>query len=113
MAIEHEVAWLLSCGLMHRSVQYLLILSKIVSLFSGVSLTKADISKFADDKKTGRPIKNIEDARRLQEDLNRLQDWSEKWKMQSNVNKCTIMSVGKENWPVEYTLSNNSLRRDM
>ena len=29
--------------------------------------------------------------------------------MQFNVNKCTIMSVSKENWPVEYTLSNNPL----
>ena len=29
--------------------------------------------------------------------------------MQFNVNKCTIMSVGKEDWPVEYTLSNNAL----
>ena len=29
--------------------------------------------------------------------------------MQFNVNKCTIMSIGKENWPVEYTLSKNTL----
>ena len=26
-----------------------------------------------------------------------------------NVNKCTIMSVSKENWAVEYPLSNNTL----
>ena len=38
-----------------------------------------------------------------------MQDWSEKWKMQFNVNKCTVMSVGKENWPVEYPLSNDTL----
>ena len=29
--------------------------------------------------------------------------------MQFNVNKCTSMSIGKENWPVEYTLSKNAL----
>ena len=29
--------------------------------------------------------------------------------MQFNVNRCTIMSVGKENWPGEYTLSNNTI----
>ena len=29
--------------------------------------------------------------------------------MQFNVNKCTVMSVGKENWPVEYPLSNDTL----
>ena len=75
-------------------------------LEAGIS---SNISKFADDTKIGRPIRNIEDTRRIQEDLNRLQYWSEKWKMQFNVNKCIIMSVGKENWPVEYTLSNNIL----
>ena len=29
--------------------------------------------------------------------------------MHFNGNKCTIMSIGKENWPVEYSLSNNTL----
>ena len=29
--------------------------------------------------------------------------------MQFNVNMCTVMSVGKENWPVEYPLSNDTL----
>ena len=42
----------------------------------------------------------------LQDDLNGLYEWSEKWQMQFNVNQCSIMSVGKGNIarPVDYTL---------
>ena len=48
----------------------LLFIIYIYDLEAGIS---SDISKFADDTKIGRPIKNKEDIRRLQEDLNRLQ----------------------------------------
>ena len=69
-----------------------------------------DINKSADDTKIGgRPVKNIDDARMLQDDLNRLYVWSEKW--QFNVNKCSIMSVGKGNSPVDYTLNDTTLGR--
>ena len=71
----------------------------------------SDISKFADDTKIGRPLKNIDDARILQDDLNWLYEWSEKWQMQFNVDKCSIMSVGKGNRPVDYTLNDNTLGR--
>ena len=43
----------------------------------------------------------------LQDDLNR----SEKWQMQFNVNKCSIMNVGEGNRPVDYTLNDNTLGR--
>ena len=31
------------------------------------------------------------------------------WPMQFNVNKCSIMSVGKGNMPVDYTLNDTTL----
>ena len=72
----------------------------------------SDISKFADDTKIGRPIVNDDDARVLQEDLVRLYEWSEKWQMKFNVNKCSIMSVGnKGNGPVDYRLNDITLGR--
>ena len=71
----------------------------------------SDISKFADDIKIRRPVKNIDDSRMLQDDLNRLYEWSEKWQMQFNVNKCSIMSVDKDNRPVDYTLNDTTLAR--
>ena len=86
----------------------LLFIIYINDLESGIS---SDISKFADDTKIGRPIMNIHEVRRLQEDLDRLHDWSEKWKMQFNVNKCSIMSIGRGNWQVDYTLNDTALGR--
>ena len=69
----------------------------------------SNISKFADDTKIGRPVKNIDDARMLRDNLNRLYEGSEKWQMQFNVNKCNIMSVGKGNRPIDYTLNDATL----
>ena len=86
----------------------LLFIIYINDLETGIS---SDISKFADDTKIGRQVRNIHDVRLLQEDLDRLHDWSEKWDMQFNVNKCSIMSAGKGNWQVDYTLSGTTLGR--
>ena len=47
----------------------------------------------------------------LQDELNRLYEWSEKWQMQFNVKKCSIMSVGKGNRPMDYTLNDTTLGR--
>ena len=60
----------------------------------------SDISKFGDDTMIGRPVKNLDDARMY-----------EKWQMQFNINKCSIMSVGKGNRSVDYTLNDNTLGR--
>ena len=86
----------------------LLFIIYINDLEIGVS---SDVSKFADDTKIGRQVKNMEDARKLQEDLNRLYNWSQKWDMQFNVSKCSVMSVGKGNMPVDYTLNGTALGR--
>ena len=86
----------------------LLFIIYINDLQTGIN---SDISKFADDTKIERPVKNIDDARMLQDDINRLYEWSEKWQMQFYVNKCSIMSVGKDNRPVDYTLNDTTLGR--
>jgi len=33
----------------------------------------------------------------MQEDLDRLVEWADKWQMQFNVSKCKVMRVGKKN----------------
>src|SRR5215475_7294210 len=43
---------------------------------------------FADDIKIGRSIKNSNDYRILQEDLNKLNMWATKWDLSFNINKC-------------------------
>ncbi len=37
------------------------------------------------------------DSRSLQEDLRKLSDWSEKWKIPFNISKCQILQVGSRN----------------
>ncbi len=55
------------------------------------------MSKFADDTKIGRTIRTGEDARTLQEDLNKLSAWSNKWQMSFNINKCSVLDIGTRN----------------
>ncbi|KAK8741933.1 hypothetical protein OTU49_002018 [Cherax quadricarinatus] len=70
---------------------------------------KSDIGKFADDTKIGRRIHSDEDIRALQEDLNRLMQWSEKWQMQFNIDKCKVLNVGQDNNHATYKLNNVDL----
>ena len=57
---------------------------------------------FADDAKIYRQIKSREDARILQEDLIKLQEWSRKWLLQFNEDKCKVMHFGKNNPKNQY-----------
>ncbi len=38
-----------------------------------------------------------------------MHDWSEKWEMQFDNNKCSIMSIGKGNWQIDHTLNGTTL----
>ncbi len=51
----------------------------------------SNISKFADHTKIGRTIRTVEDARALQEDLNKLSAWADRWQMSFNINKCRVL----------------------
>jgi len=46
---------------------------------------------FADDCLLNRVINNTEDTTTLQEDLNKLSQWTDTWQLSFNVNKCTII----------------------
>ena len=48
------------------------------------------IRKFANDTKMSRKISNTVDIRILQEDLDTLVQWSKKWQMTFNVEKCKV-----------------------
>ena len=64
---------------------------------------------FADDSKIYRPINSQADARILQEDLLKLQEWSRKWLLQFNEDKCKVMHFGCKNPKYEYTLNSKTL----
>ena len=55
------------------------------------------VLKFADDTKVFRKIKTDADRQHLQDDLNKLIEWSEKWKMLFNFGKCKCLHIGHGN----------------
>ena len=62
------------------------------------------ISKFADDTKIGINAENNSEIRKLQSDLEKIGDWSQKWQMPFNVDKCKVMHIGHRNTNAEYKL---------
>ncbi len=55
------------------------------------------ISKFAVDTKIGNSIIIDHDRMSLQEDLRKTLEWSQRWDMAFNVNKCHSLQVGTKN----------------
>jgi hypothetical protein len=59
---------------------------------------------FADDVKIYRRITNINDCKLLQDDLDNLQKWSEKWQLHFNPTKCQLLRLGKNHPIFNYQL---------
>ena len=62
------------------------------------------ISKFAYDTKLGIKADKFEGVKQLQEDLNKIGEWSLKWQMPFNVDKCKVMHIGHKNINAKYEL---------
>ena len=67
---------------------------------------RSKVRLFADDEAVYLAVSNLEHAEILQEDLDRLAEWSLEWDMEFNPRKCTIIHVSryKSAFPSEYTL---------
>ena len=50
-----------------------------------------------------------EDRECLQEDLRKLDEWSDKWLLKFNKEKCKVMHIGRRNMGHNYTLKNTTL----
>ncbi len=64
---------------------------------------------FADDTKIYRRIKTSQDGEILQDDLSKLQEWSRKWLLTFNEDKCKVMHVGRRYPGGQYHLGNTPL----
>jgi hypothetical protein len=69
------------------------------------------ILKFADDTKLFGSASSDDDIESLRYDLNRLFEWSEKWQMKFNVEKCVVMHVGAKNVKAQYDIGGKSLTK--
>ena len=67
-------------------------------------VVSSTVKLFVDDTELYRAIENEEDKIQLQEDLNNLQRWSEKWLLPFNVAKCKVLHLGPHNKEYNYTL---------
>jgi len=75
----------------------------------GSSVTKY-INLFADDTKLSGEASTVEQRECLQEDINSLHDWAQKWQMQFNADKCSILHMGRNNVNHPYELGERTLQ---
>ena len=71
---------------------------------------KALLSLFADDLKIFAEVSDKLDNIDLQDDIKKLENWSEKWHMSFNTSKCTVMHLGHDNPKKQYTLNGEALK---
>ena len=62
------------------------------------------IALFADDAKLFSSIASTQHHDELQEDLESLQDWANKWQLRFNAKKCKVMHLGRSNPEYEYKM---------
>ena len=70
------------------------------------------ILKFADDTKLFRKTKKIGDKRKLQDDIDKLVRWYEKWQMLFNFGKCKCLHTGPGNTGMNYAMGETILRNN-
>jgi hypothetical protein len=110
------------CGVPQGSVLGpLLFIIFINDLPDGLSIL---LKLFADDSKLVSVIRNSSDREEFQKNINRILEWTTKWKMELNLSKCKVMHIGNNkihqhhHYSFEfndssYILSNTSSERDL
>ena len=68
---------------------------------------------FADDTKVFRSISSGLDSEILQDDIDRLVEWSETWQAFFNITKCKVMTIGNASEVRHYTMHTNSFNETM
>ena len=53
--------------------------------------------------------RNPDDITELQEDINKLVEWANKWKMSFNIDKCSVMHIRHNNMQSNYRIYNQKL----
>jgi ribonuclease P/MRP protein subunit RPP40 len=64
----------------------------------------SNVLKFADDTKVYCAVDTPADGMKLQDDLDTISDWAEKWRMKFNVAKCKVMHYGRSNIGYKYSM---------
>ena len=87
-------------------------ITKWVDDGSPVDVVYLDFQKaFADDTKLFRKTKEIGDKQKLQDDIDKLVRWSEKWQMLFNFGKCKCLHTGPGNTGKNYEMGGTILSK--
>ena len=68
------------------------------------------ISIFVDDTKTARSVKNPEEHVKMQGLIDRLGEWSIRWDLKFNVEKCKVFHAGRNNQRYKYNIYGQELQ---
>ncbi len=68
------------------------------------------ISKFADDAKIGNSIITDHDRMSLLEDPRKISEWSQRWGMPFNVNKCHVLQGRTRNQKFDYEMNDTKIK---
>ena len=67
---------------------------------------------FADDAKIFKTIESVDDIHLIQENIDKLLEWSHTWQLPLNVNKCKVIHYGKDNPIYTYKMGDTHLTAD-
>jgi Reverse transcriptase (RNA-dependent DNA polymerase) len=67
------------------------------------------VKKFADDTKLAKRVDAANGAQELQQSLDGLVAWADKWQMEFNVKKCKVMHFGAANGKAKYRMNGQEL----
>ena len=70
----------------------------------------SQLSKFADDCKITRKVTTDEDTDEVQQDINKLGNWSDKWQLIFHPDKCKTLHLGYNNRKTEYQLKGITIK---
>ena len=72
---------------------------------------KSEIKLFTDDSLLYRRTHNNTDCHQLQEDLDKLQEWEQRWQMGFNADMCEVIRINNKKRPLcsDYTIHNQRL----
>jgi hypothetical protein len=73
------------------------------------NIVDSKVYLFADDTKLYKEINNIEDSIIFQNDLDKVNNWSNKWLLRFHPDKCKIMKFGKKEDNYIYNLTTNNI----
>jgi ribonuclease P/MRP protein subunit RPP40 len=73
------------------------------------AIVKSMVKIFADDTKVYRSVMEDFDRQKLQEDLDQLKAWSERWQLHFNASKCKVIHLGSKNKRYDYTMDGVTL----